>query len=455
MRGSLSNKITLGGETVQAFLKLWSSKILSTLIILSSSFLLYHYREGGIKDAGLIDTSIRDVGGYITTGKRIIDQVNPYIPDGELWGGARWGTFGTIPIALISELIPRYLQVFVFQTLGLLGLYLFIATIFRKIPKIYIYSVFLLLIWSSSYREMLATNQIIGMVLGLVALGMKSLFLFEGNKLRLIKFLGTLSFVIALDLKPHISGLLIVGLYIYFRRSLDFIWLITLYVFTHAAVNVYLGRITELDWLEKLSTLSDRANRNELGDSVTFWPVIRKYVNLDGSFGIVSKLTLLLLVLLTFWLAYKRRWGAFVFLSFFAPSFSIYFHYYDAVPLVGLVLWAILSRQKSIFSFVVLDIIIISKEASSMNNIVLVIFISLLVALFSTTSKSTRLRNLVSSALGFGLWQLISYANFKLNLNQYELQSLVVTEVLVIAAIFFIQTSNKINQIETFSEVKV
>ena len=450
MRKSLSTKNPLSGETAQEFLRQQIGKILSILIVLSSAFLLYQYREGGIKDAGLTDTSIRDVGGYITTGKRIIDQVNPYIPDGELWGGARWGTFGTIPVALISELIPRFLQVVFFQTLGLLGLYLFLATIFRKIPKVYIYSIFLLLIWSSSYREMLATNQIIGMVLGLVALGINALFLYEGNKRNLIKFLGTLSFVIALDLKPHISGLMIVGLYLFFRRGLDFVWLVTLYVVTHAAVNVYLGRIAELDWIEKVGTLSDRANKNELGDSVTFWPVIRKYIDLEGSFGIVSKLTLLLLVLLTFWLAYRRYWGSFVFLSFFAPAFSIYFHYYDAVPFVALIFWAILSRQKSILTFVVLDLLIISKEASSLKNMVLVICISFMVAIFSTSSSSTRTRNIVFAVIGFGTWQLVYYANSKLNLNQYELQSLVVTEVLVLAAIFFIQSSRGSDKLENF-----
>jgi hypothetical protein len=450
MRGSLSSNGHIIAETTQAFLRKWASKILSTLIVLSSTFLLYQYREGGLKDAGLTDTSIRDVGGYISTGKRIIDQVNPYIPDGELWGGARWGTFGTIPVALVAELIPRFLQVVVFQTLGLLGLYLFLATVFRKIPKVYVYSIFLLLIWSSSYREMLATNQIIGMVLGLIALGMKALFLYEGNKRHLIKFLGTLSFVIALDLKPHISGLLIVGLYLFFRRGLDFIWLVTLYVVTHAAVNVYLGRIVELDWIEKVGTLSDRANRNELGDSVTFWPVIRKYINIEGSFGVVSKATLLLLVLLTFWLAYKKYWGSFFFLSFFAPAFSIYFHYYDAVPFVGLIFWAILSRRQSILSFAVLDLLIISKEANSLKNIVLVFCISSLVAIFSTSSNATRLRNLVFSVIGFGIWQLIYQVNSRLNLNQYELQSLVVTEVLVLAALYFITSSRRSNKLQNF-----
>jgi hypothetical protein len=450
MRKSLSTKNPLSGETAQEFLRQQMGKILSILIVLSSAFLLYQYREGGIKDAGLTDTSIRDVGGYITTGKRIIDQVNPYIPDGELWGGARWGTFGTIPVALIAELIPRFLQVVVFQMLGLLGLYLFLATIFRNIPRIYLYSIFLLLIWSSSYREMLATNQIIGMVLGLVALGINALFLYEGKKHHLIKFLGTLSFVIALDLKPHIAGLMIVGLYLFFRRGLDFIWLVTLYVGTHAAVNVYLGRIVELDWIEKVGSLSDRANRNELGDSVTFWPVIRKYINIEGSFGVVSKATLLLLVLLTFWLAYKKHWGSFFFLSFFVPAFSIYFHYYDAVPFVGLIFWAILSRRQSILSFAVLDLLVISKEAASLRNIVLVICISSLVAIFSTSSNSSRFRNMAFSVIGFGIWQLIYQVNSRLNLNQYELQSLVVTEVLVLAALYFITSSRESNKLQNF-----
>jgi hypothetical protein len=223
-------------------------------------------------------------------------------------------------------------------------------------------------------------------------------------------------------------------------------------VFTHATVNVYLGRIVEIDWIEKVGTLSDRANRNELGDSVTFWPIIRKYIDIEGSFGVVSKATLLLLVLLTFWLAYKKYWGSFFFLSFFAPAFSIYFHYYDAVPFIALILWAVLTRQQSILSFVVLDLLIISKEATSQKNMVLVVCISSLVAIFSTSANSIRIRNLIFSVIGFGTWQLIYYANSKLNLDQYELQSLVVTEVLVLAALYFIASSRESNKLQNFRE---
>ena len=437
---------------VKGFISKRANQIVSTLIVLSSGFLLYQYREGGLKDAGLTDTSIRDIGGYISTGSRILHKVNPYLPDGELWGGARWGTFGTIPVSLLSELVPRASQVVFFQTLGLLGLYFFMRTILRKLPKIQINSIFLLLIWSSSYRELLTTNQIIGIVLGLIALGVRSLFLTEkGQRNWLLQVLGTLSFVIALDLKPHISGLFIVGLYIYFRRVQDFFLLIGMYLLTHAAVDIYLGRLVELDWLKIITSLSDRADRKELGDSVTFWPVIRSFLDFGGSFGLVSKATLAILVVLTFWVASKRNWQAFIFLSFFAPAFSIYFHYYDAVPLLGLVFWALLSRRKTIFSFIVLDMLVITKEASSMKNIILVIFISATVVIFSEYSNSTRLRNSINAIVGFTIWQLIYFTNSKLNLDQYELQSLVVTQALTLAYLFLSLPVKKSTKLEVFA----
>jgi len=440
---------------IQDLINQWGNQLISALIILSSTFLLYQYREGGIKDAGFVNTSIRDVGGYITTGLRIMDKVNPYIPDGTIWGGARWGTFGTVPVAMISELIPRALQVVFFQIIGLLGLYLFIRTIFRNISNLQINAIYLLLIWSSSYREMLTTNQIIGMVLGLIALGVRFLFLEQNKRVPLIQqILGTLCFVIALDLKPHISGLLIVGLYIYFRKGIDFLKLVGAYLITHAAVDIYIGKVVELDWLNILSGLSDRANRNELGDSVTFWPVIRRFVNIDSSFGLVSKVTLLALVILTFTVAYKRNWQLFIFLSFFVPSFTIYFHYYDAVPFFSLVFWVILSRPKSIFSFMVLDILLISKESSSIRNILLVIVASSMVAIFSTTINSKRKRNLVFAVIGFVLWQAIQIANSKSNSDQYELQSLVVTQVLILSGLLFIRSLTGSQKLDDFVRIK-
>ena len=455
MYKSIISRLYSSRTSIEGLVNEWANRVLVVLVIVSTSFLLYQYREGGIKDAGLTNTSIRDVGGYITTGLKILEKVNPYIPDGTVWGGARWGTFGTIPVAMISELIPRNLQVVFFQIVGLLGLYLFIRTIFRNISILKINAIFLLLIWTSSYREMLSTNQIIGMVLGLIAIGINTLFLEKDMRVPVVQqIFGTLCFVMALDLKPHISGLLIVGLYIYFRRGRDFLKLVGAYLITHAAVDIHIGKVVELDWLNILSGLNDRANQNELGDSVTFWPVIRRIIDIDGSFGLVSKATLLALVVLTFIVAYKRNWQAFIFLSFFVPSFTIYFHYYDAVPFLSLVIWAILSQPKSVFSFVVLDMLLISKESSSVRNILFVIVISCALAMFSTTRNSNRIRNLVFAFIGFILWQLIQMINSRSNSDQYELQSLVVTQALVLSGLLFVQSLARFPKLNDFVRIK-
>ena len=455
MYKSIISRLYSSRRSTEGLINEWANRVLVVLVIVSTSFLLYQYREGGVKDAGLTNTSIRDVGGYITTGLKILEKVNPYIPDGTVWGGARWGTFGTIPVAMISELIPRNLQVVFFQIVGLLGLYLFIRTIFRNISILKINAIFLLLIWTSSYREMLSTNQIIGMVLGLIAIGINTLFLEKDMRVPVVQqILGTLCFVMALDLKPHISGLLIVGLYIYFRRGRDFLKLVGAYLITHAAVDIHIGKVVELDWLNILSGLNDRANQNELGDSVTFWPVIRRVIDIDGSFGLVSKATLLALVVLTFIVAYKRNWQAFIFLSFFVPSFTIYFHYYDAVPFLSLVIWAILSQPKSVFSFVVLDMLLISKESSSVRNILFVIVISCALAMFSTTRASNRIRNLVFAFIGLILWQLIQMINSRSNSDQYELQSLVVTQALVLSGLLFVQSLARFPKLNDFVRIK-
>ena len=95
--------------------------------------------------------------------------------------------------------------------------------------------------------------------------------------------------------------------------------------------------------------------------------------------------------------------------------------------------------------------LVITKEASSIRNIIFVIFVSAAVVIFSESSISMRLRNSLFAIVGFAIWQLIYFTNSKLNLDQYELQYLVVTQALTLAYLFLSLSVKKSTKLQVFA----
>ena len=77
-----------------------------------------------------------------------------------------------------------------------------------------------------------------------------------------------------------------------------------------------------------------------------------------------------------------------------------------------------------------------------------------MVAIFSATTNSNRNRNLVFAVIGFALWQLIQIANSKSGSDQYELQSLVVTQVLILSGFLFIRSLTGSPKLDNFVRIK-
>jgi hypothetical protein len=77
-----------------------------------------------------------------------------------------------------------------------------------------------------------------------------------------------------------------------------------------------------------------------------------------------------------------------------------------------------------------------------------------MVAMFSATTNSNRNRNLLFAVIGFALWQLIQIANSKSGSDQYELQSLVVTQVLVLSGLLFIRSLRGSPKLNNFVRIK-
>ena len=404
-------------------------------LILTAIGLIYYYRQGGIKDIGLLETGLRDVGVYIDGGNRVLGGVNPYLK------GLRGGTYGVIPIALLFKLVPLQFATIYFQILSFLGIAVFIK--FLGIGwnlNLENYAVMLasIMVFSST-RELLATNQIIALCLGFLGGGLILLQL--DSKVARIAGIGLVT--VAIDLKPHIFGLFLVMLLINYRKYRELTAIITYLVTCHLIIDLFHRRILEIDWLEMLAGFQNRATESGLGDSVTFWPIISSVFQVQN-FSRMLLVTPFLLVALASILCFgKKMTQLSVLLSAFAPSFLFYFHYYDALPILIIAFMASLEARSQVMTILAIsfwNLSLLAKEIDSLRNLLfLACFLVLIVVVFNKTGIYKTV--LTVSVLSLIIRQLV-YGSIT---SPGTLQSVVSTINISLGIIIILSTKAKFN----------
>lgn len=392
---------------------LWLAIIFSVIII------CFYYRSGGIKDLDYFGPPLRDIGLYIDAGKAILNGENPYDTVGN-----RFGFIGCIPFALIATFLPESVLNLTFQLLNILGLITFIL-VFNKLymnfrPELIVITS----LWLSSFRETLATNQITGILLGLLSIG----YYFslrdkvQASKLKII--FAAFSLVMAIDLKPHLSLIFFVILVVKSRNFQLFKIVCFVWVILHGLVNLSQKKILEFSWLDTVLDLQNQAENASLGDSVSFWPLISTALGIESFPTILLFLPMLtVLICLIILLNFLTWQDAFIW-SFLAPSFFIYFHHYDIVPAAVLFLILLQSRY---FKYLLIPVgfFLIPIEFESLRNQVLVLVIFLLwkYQLKSYISYS----NIVIS---WSSLMLIHMINSQITTSPKIIQSLVVSQMI-------------------------
>lgn len=345
---------------------LWLTIGFSVIII------CFYYRSGGMKDLDYFGPPLRDIGLYIDAGKAILNGENPYDTIGN-----RFGFVGCIPFALIATVFPESVLNLIFQLFNILGLITFIL-IFNKLytnfrPEL----VIITSLWLSSFRETLATNQITGILLGLLSIGY---YFSLPNKLQVSKFkivAGAFSLVLAIDLKPHLSLIFFVILVVKSRNFQLFKFVTLVWVILHGLVNLSQRKILEFSWLDKVLDLQNQAENASLGDSVSFWPLLSKALSIESFPTLLLFLPMLTVFVCLILLSNSLTWQDVFVWSFLTPSFFIYFHHYDIVPAVVLILILIQSRY---FKYLLIPVgfFLIPIEFDSLRNQALVLAIFLL-----------------------------------------------------------------------------
>jgi hypothetical protein len=412
-------------SVMRTWLQSYQQRFLQLTCLAMTSFLLYYYREGGVKDAGITNPGPRDVGVYISAGNAVLQGINPY----ELVGN-RFGAVGAVPFGVIDFFIPSNLTTVFFQVVNLAGIFLFIRT-FQKAPDNFRSEViYLLIILFSATREMLVTNQITGILMGIFAFWHRrqGMYLASNKKIHLL--IASLSAVFLLDLKPHLFGLILLFYFIKSKEKMLPITISATWIFLHLLVDLTQRRILEIDWFNTLFKLQEQAKGGQLPDAVSFWPLINSFFPGIEFSSLTIFFPLILGLLALGFLSRKRNILDLLPWLFLLPATSIYFHYYDLIPALVLMMIMQIQSPSKYFVFAICYLTIPQEYLEPRNAILILIGLIAWVVFVKQTS-SIRALILSGLALAFSYMAVKHFSE-----DPRLVQSWIVTESVLIATYF-------------------
>lgn len=298
----------------------------SLFLTLSAIAIMIYYRRGGVVDSVASADAIpgyRDLGIFVNAAENLFAGRSPYSLNDLSFRSGSFGVliFGLVPVETFGFII--------YQFLNLIGFSYFSKVLLRQfISNEILVTCLALGIWFSCTREVFSTGQITGILAGLIGFGYSSIM--SKNLTR--RVFGSLSFAIALDLKPNLFLFFILASYLSLKR-LNEIWMPLLFLLTgHLALDLYTGQILEFDWLETLKGVSDSSRDPTSTGTRTFWPIIRYLLDIQQIPTWLPIALFLFLGIAVSTLIFRTGSPLLLPLTLIVPAFYNYFHLYSFYP---------------------------------------------------------------------------------------------------------------------------
>jgi hypothetical protein len=302
----------------------------------------------------------------------------------------------------------------------------------------------LLTIWLSPVREMLAINQVNGIMLGFLGLFLYLEDLSAMKKSWQLSIFASFSLAIAIDIKPHLLVIFLFCRAILKRDLKIFILIVGQLILTHAIIDLHIGQVVEISWFERLSTINQSAGTAELGDSVTIWPIIEKIFPQNTHAIAVSSLMLFLTgVIISIYFSISKNTNLTFLFSLGCPGLYIYFHFYDLIPIALIFLTLVMKYGNKRFDLAIVALMIIPKEFLSIKNLCLVLILTMYMVSIIKYQKKVKLLAKVQ-AFEYAMYALLCACNSILFIDARLTQSIFVTE------IFFLLSGKIISKSKQF-----
>lgn len=415
---------------------------LFTLINLSSYFvLLFIYRVGSLRVENGNNPGLRDFGCYVSPGRNLINGNNPYL---DSLCSTRYGVLGLMPFGIFDLIIPRQYSVFVIQLLSLIGAQYFVFVISKEFNAKLFKPMAFITLWISAMRENLVVAQATGLFIGLSAYVIKK-FIFELNSQKNLQtyLINGLILAFLLDIKPHLFGFLVILILSYSlknknRRLLLLLSTLIIWISSHIVIDLYVGRILEIDWLSRLFGLVDISNTSGLPESIAIWPLLSRLTVPNKINSLISYTIIIFILIFMVKKIIQNNNGASLYFAFLAPAFYVYYHHYDMIAIIILT-FVVKTRVPSSFTIAILEYSIIPVEFLNLiNNILLFIII---ISLYFIDFKNKEYFKIKSVIFGTCIYFIVHFANSFLSKFSSE-QTLFMTEFILVFLFFSFRLSN-------------
>jgi hypothetical protein len=355
--------------------------------LVASAIVLYVYRRGGLVDAVYgpqNSPGFRDTGIYARAAMQIFSGMSPYSDQQLAFRSGSYGVliFGLLPLSTFSYIC--------YQLFNLLGIFTFSIVLLRNLVSREILIVCLALgICLSCVREIFSTGQITGVIVGLIAAGYECL----RSERIILRVGGAFLFSLALDLKPNLVIFFVISAYILLDRFRE-VWVPVLFLFIgHLAVDLYIGRILETEWLSTLKLVGDPYRDPSNTGTRTIWPLVRSIFKIEIIPSQIPTVLFLILGVGLLFTVWRTKNYLLLTLSFIVPAFYNYFHLYSFFPFAIILLAILIKYELPIVLGVLLPFLLVSGQTFGIFHLFFCVAISCVLAqyLYSTVLYQNRL----------------------------------------------------------------
>ena len=351
--------------------------------VLISSVIIFGYRDGTLGDANY----------YISNGDRLLGGENVYAD------GFRSGPLGAIFLYMVSVVfVPTILEVLL-QLCNIIGPILFVTLLFEDKRNTIKY--WPILITFSAFRELLVNHQINGLILILL-----SVFLLTRKSEKvLINLVGNFDAAFALDLKPHLVIPILLSMTIFKKDWVNLLKIAFITTMLHIAVNLHLGTVTEIQWIQNLRQISSAPQNSDWADIFNVWPLFDQLINSPEVLKVIALSTFLALCLALPTISRRYSVNIGVYMALATPLIGVYAHFYDLVPFLILSFLYLEKHSNQTFIWFFVNCAVIFRGIDTINELIFLIVVNTyFLAIKIRENPSSGMKIIRAGIIGFALY---------------------------------------------------
>ena len=212
-------------------------------------------------------------------------------------------------------------------------------------------------------------------------------------------------------------------------------------------IDLYVGKLLEVDWIHRIFGLFNVSKTSGLPESIAIWPFLDKFSIQNNSKTFISYLALLSFLIFIVIAVHIKKDSLAIYLVFLAPSFYVYYHHYDMVPLI---LVTILFHRiiPAYFFIALMEFVILPMQVKNIFNLILLVFLILIFLI--AVPKNSGIRKTQNVIAGTAIYILIQSLNLYIS-STISLQTLFMTEFIFCFTLFAYQLMKKQSQLTSNS----